>query len=49
MDALKYKYIFLLYMPNGVLRREVEAETYWEALAELLPGNDVSKIEAFIV
>lgn len=39
------RYIVFLTYPDHVARREVEAETYWEALTELHPGNDVLKIE----
>lgn len=41
------KYIILIYLPDRVLRREIEAETYWDALTAVSPGNDAVKVEIF--
>ena len=41
-----HRYVIVLYCHDGSMMREVvEAETYWEALTELNPGNDLMKIE----
>ena len=39
------KFIILLYFPDRVMRREVMAENYADALTQVYPSNDIVKVE----
>lgn len=48
IDEPLNRFIILLYTPDGIKRYEAEAETYWDAVTQLAPGNDCSKVEIII-